>query len=80
MGFDFAGTYTWIEMHKLIECSFGDRVLLVEFTPGTNGVAARETFDAESTNPVEQQRQGWQAILAKFTKHVESETRASSHS
>lgn len=80
MGFDFAGTYTRIEKHKLIECSFGDRVLLVEFTTGANGVAVRETFDAESTYSVEQQRQGWQAILANFAKHVESKTRASSQS
>jgi uncharacterized protein YndB with AHSA1/START domain len=76
MGFDFAGTYTRVEKNRLIECSFGDRVLLVEFTPSADGVSVRETFDAESTYPVEQQRQGWQAILANFAKHVEAKTRA----
>ncbi len=72
MGFDFAGTYTKVLDHQLIECSFGDRVLLVEFSAGANGVAVRETFDAESTHSVEQQRQGWQAILNNFARHVEN--------
>ncbi len=30
----------------------------------------RVTFDAETTHPEEQQRQGWQAILNNFAKHV----------
>lgn len=72
MGFDFAGTYTRVEEHQLLESSFGDRVLRVEFVPVSNGVTVRETFDAESTHSVEQQRAGWQAILDKFARHVES--------
>ncbi len=71
-GFDFAGTYTKIVPKELIEYSFGDRSGSVEFVPGTNGVTVRVTFDAESENPVEQQRQGWQAILNNFAKHVEA--------
>ena|SRR5437660_10218740 len=70
MGFDFAGTYTKIVPHQLIECSFGDRVLVVEFVEEANGVTVRETFDAEATHSVEQQRAGWQAILDRFAKHV----------
>ena len=49
MGFDFAGTYTKIVEHQLIECSFGDRTLLVEFNSGDGDIIVRETFDAEST-------------------------------
>jgi uncharacterized protein YndB with AHSA1/START domain len=71
-GFDFAGTYTKIVEHKLIESSFGNRALLVEFISGPDGVTVRETFDPESTHPIEQQLQGWQAILNNFKKHVES--------
>jgi uncharacterized protein YndB with AHSA1/START domain len=71
MGFDFAGTYTRVVEHKQIECSLGDRVLLVEFIPGQNGVTLRETFDSEPTHSEEQQRQGWQAILEKFARYVE---------
>ena len=72
MGFDFAGTYTTIVPHELIEFSFGDRVASVEFEPGANGVTVRETFDAESEHSVEQQRQGWQAILDNFARYVEA--------
>jgi uncharacterized protein YndB with AHSA1/START domain len=76
MGFDFAGTYTKIVEHEMIESTFGDRVLLVEFIPSRDGVTVRETFDAETTHSVEQQRSGWQAILNNFKKHVESRQRA----
>lgn len=71
-GFDFAGTYTKLVPQALIEYSFGDRTGTVEFTPGGNGVTVRVTFDAETEFPVEQQRQGWQAILDRFARHVEA--------
>ncbi len=71
MGFDFAGTYTQIVANELIECAFGDRTLRVEFFAGAGGVTVSETFDAESTHSVEQQREGWQAILNNFALHVE---------
>ncbi len=41
------------------------------FCEGT-GVVVRETFDAEETHSLEQQREGWQAILDRFARHVES--------
>jgi hypothetical protein len=31
-----------------------------------------ETFDAEDVNPIELQRQGWQAILNNFKKYTEA--------
>lgn len=71
-GFDFAGTYTKIVPNELIEYAFGDRAGVVEFVPGTSGVTVRVTFDAESEHTVEQQRQGWQAILNNFAQHVEA--------
>jgi len=71
-GFDFAGTYTRIVPNEFIEYSLGDRTGAVEFVTGANGVTVRVTFDAESENPAEQQRQGWQAILNNFAKHVEA--------
>jgi uncharacterized protein YndB with AHSA1/START domain len=75
MGFDFAGTYTKIVEHKLIEYSFGDRTAQVEFAPGPKGVAVRVTFDSEPTHSIEQQRNGWQAILNNFARHVEARAR-----
>ena len=71
-GFDFAGTYTNIVPHQLIEYSFGDRAATVEFVEGADGVTVRVTFDAETEHSVDQQREGWQAILNKFAKHVEA--------
>jgi len=71
-GFDFAGTYTSIVPQKLIEYSFGDRAATVEFTPGAKGVTVRVSFDAEAQNSADQQREGWQAILESFRKHVEA--------
>jgi uncharacterized protein YndB with AHSA1/START domain len=72
MGFDFAGTYTKIVEHELIEYDFGDRHASVEFIPEDGGVRVSVTFDPESENPVEQQRGGWQSILDSFKRHVES--------
>src|ERR1700681_2525692 len=70
LGFDFAGTYTKIVPHELIEYSFGNRAGKVEFEEGPAGVRVRVTFDAETEHPIEQQRQGWQAILNNFSKRV----------
>jgi uncharacterized protein YndB with AHSA1/START domain len=69
-GFDFAGTYTKLVPHELIEYSFGDRLGVVEFLTAANGTTVRVTFEAETENPIEQQRQGWQAILDHFAKYV----------
>ena len=44
MGFDFAGTYTKIIEHKLIEYSFGDRSAQVVFTPHLTGIGVRVTW------------------------------------
>lgn len=73
MGFDFAGEYTEVVDQQLLVAVFGDRSLRVEFLPGEAGVTVRETFEAETTFPPEQQRQGWQAILSNFARHVEAQ-------
>ena len=76
MGFDFAGTYTSLIEYKLIEYSFGDRAARVEFTTTPTGVRVGVTFDSESTHSIEQQREGWQAILNNFARYVEVKRRA----
>lgn len=73
MGFDFAGTYTKVVEHDRIESLFGDRTLVVEFIPVEGGITVRETFDPETTFPLEHQRSGWQSILNNFKKHVEGQ-------
>lgn len=69
-GFDFAGEYTKVVPHQLIEYVFGDRAGLVEFSEGVQGVIVTVTFDSESTHSEDQQRTGWQAILDSFARHV----------
>lgn len=72
-GFDFAGSYTRVVPRQLIEYTLGDeRIVRVEFIEGPDGVLVKESFDAESTFEAEQQRQGWQAILDNFARHVEA--------
>lgn len=70
VGFDFFGTYTKVVPYERIECDLGGRVLIVEFVTMEDNVTVRETFDAEPTHSMEQQRAGWQAILDRFARHV----------
>lgn len=73
MGFDFEGTYTRIVPHKLIEYRMSDgREVQVELVERADGVLVKETFDAETENPPELQRTGWQAILDNFGRYVEA--------
>lgn len=69
-GFDFAGEYTHVVPHQLIEYEFGGRIGRVEFTPQASGVLVSVSFDGEPTHSEEQQRSGWQAILDSFARHV----------
>jgi uncharacterized protein YndB with AHSA1/START domain len=72
-GFDFEGTYTRVVAQKALEYRMSDgREVKVEFSKGAGGVLVRETFDAESENEAEVQREGWQAILDNFARHVEA--------
>lgn len=73
MGFDFEGHYTEVEPHQRIAFRIGDREVHVEFEETPAGIVIRETFDAESVHPIEHQQAGWQAILDRFTRHVESQ-------
>jgi uncharacterized protein YndB with AHSA1/START domain len=73
MGFDFEGTYDKVIPHKLISYIMGDgRTCTVGFADQGNTVNITETFEAESQNPEEMQRSGWQAILNNFKKYCEN--------
>lgn len=71
-GFDFEGTYTKVTPPELLEFSFGERTASVEFANTDKGVRARIAFDPETTHSIEQQQQGWQAILNNFARFVEA--------
>lgn len=71
-GFDFEGTFTRLVERSLIEFTMSDgRDVTVEFAETPSGVRVRETFDAESENSIDLQRQGWQAILESFRRYAE---------
>ena len=72
-GFDFGGVYDAVKTNELIEYTIGDgRKVTIQFAANGNETKVTETFEAESTNPIEMQRGGWQAILDNFKKYVEA--------
>ncbi len=71
-GFEFGATYTEIETNKRISYVMADgRKCTVSFLPIGNTTHVVVVFDAESQNPVELQKGGWQAILNNFKKYSE---------
>lgn len=71
--FDFGGVYDAISENALLEYTLGDgRHVKTTFTETPNGVEIVQTFDAETENPIEMQRAGWQAFLDNLKKYVEA--------
>ncbi|MFD1139030.1 SRPBCC family protein [Paenibacillus shunpengii] len=72
MGFDFAGVYDEVKTHELISYTLGDgRQVEITFMEQGSETKVVETFDPESTNPVEFQQAGWQAIMDNFKAYTE---------
>jgi uncharacterized protein YndB with AHSA1/START domain len=73
-GFDFDGTYEQVKTNELIVYSITDgRKVEVMFTKDNDTrTKISTTFEAESTNPIEMQRDGWQAILNNFKEYIET--------
>ena len=70
--FEFEGVYTKVDEHEFIAYTMADgRKVSVKFESQGNKTKVTESFDPESENSVEMQRQGWQAILDNFKKYVE---------
>jgi len=73
MRFDFEGVYTDVQSYRQIEYVLGDgRRVSISFESEGNVTTVIETFDPESMNSVELQKNGWQSILDNFKKYVES--------
>lgn len=71
-GFDFIGTYDEVWQHQTIAYTMEDgRKVKVTFTAEGKSVKIVETFEAETENTLELQKEGWQTILNNFKKHVE---------
>ena len=73
MGFDFGGVYDAVILNEYIEYTMDDgRKVSIRFTSNGDQTDVVESFDAEEANPVDMQRDGWQAILDNFKKYAES--------
>lgn len=72
MGFDFGGIYDEVVQNKKIAYFLEDgRNVVIEFKKVENGISITETFEPETQNLFEMQKQGWQAILNNFKKYIE---------
>ena len=71
-GFDFEAVYDVVaEYEKLIYTITDGRKVTTAFHADGAATRVETTFDAEKENPVEMQRQGWQAILNNFKRYAE---------
>ena len=72
MGFDFGGVYDAVTTNEYIEYTLGDgRKVKTYFKSAGDTTKVTTNFEAESMNPVEMQRGGWQAIMDNFKKYTE---------
>ena len=71
-GFDFEAVYTEILIEEKFTYEFGGRFSTVEFKEALGQTEIKVTFDPETENSIELQKNGWQAILDNFKKYVET--------
>ncbi|BDQ12061.1 SRPBCC domain-containing protein [Sediminibacterium sp. TEGAF015] len=71
-GFDFAAVYTEVNPGSDFTYEFGGRYSTVTFRETGDGTKVIVTFDPETQNPIELQRNGWQAILNNFKTYTET--------
>lgn len=71
LSFDFAGIYDQVRNHQYIEYTIADgRKVSVSFESEGKTTKITELFEAENIHTLEQQFEGWQAILDNFRKYV----------
>jgi len=71
-GFDFDGVYDEVKINQVIEYTMSDaRKVKIVFTDKDDEIKIVESFEAEDTNTIEMQRDGWQNILDNFKRYVE---------
>ncbi len=71
-GFDFDAVYTEINLGDNFTYEFGGRHAKIEFKDLNGQTEVQISFDPETENPIELQRDGWQAILNNFKKYTET--------
>ncbi|MCG9912202.1 MAG: SRPBCC domain-containing protein [Flavobacteriales bacterium] len=71
-GFDFDAVYTEINPGESFTYEFGGRLATVGFVETNGQTEVTISFEPENENPIELQRNGWQAILDNFKKYTET--------
>ncbi len=71
-GFDFEAIYDEVKLGESFTYSFGGRKATVELKYLDNQTEVMVVFDAETENPAEMQKEGWQAILNNFKNYTET--------
>lgn len=72
-GFDFEAVYEEVDPHKALTLAMSDgRNARTTFESAGGKTKVTTTFDAEDQSPIDMQRDGWQAILNSFKRHVEA--------
>jgi len=72
-GFDFEAIYSELVIGE--KFTYGmpdDRQVSVSFKDNTGSATITIVFDAETINPIEMQKAGWQSILDNFKSYTES--------
>lgn len=71
-GFDFEGEYLEVIPYQNIIYRMDDgRKVWMEFSESESKTTIRIDFEAETTNSIEMQKDGWQAILNSLKSYVE---------
>ncbi len=71
-GFDFEGEYSQVMPPEVLAYGMSDgRQVNTRLKSTSEGVVLTQTFDPETVNPLEMQREGWQMILNNLKKYVE---------
>lgn len=72
-GFDFEAVYNEIAIGEMFIYTIADgRQVTVNFNETGDYTKVTVAFDAENMNPIEMQKNGWQAILDNYKKYTES--------
>lgn len=73
VGFDHDGIYDTVVVNELIEYTVSDgRKSKIMFTPNGKTTILTETFEPETNNPAEMQRDFVQSVLNNFKKYTEN--------
>ena len=73
-GFDFEAHYDEVSEHRRLTYTLGDgRQVTTSFEDQVDRTKVTTIFEAETSNPVDMQKTGWQSILNNFKSYAEQQ-------